>query len=71
MDEGVDALTDEMETIGLLAVVEELEIADPLEKKLVCKRELFGVDFALVHNPDGDHELTVVLVVWLGQHLVE
>ena len=71
MDEGVDALSDEMEAIGLLAVVEALEILDPLEKKSVGERKLFRVDFALVHDPDSDHELTVVSIIWLRKYLIK
>ena len=71
MDEGVDALSDEMEALDLPLIVEQLKLQDPLEKKSVSKLELFGRDFTLVHNPDAYHEFTVVPVVRLWEYSVE
>jgi hypothetical protein len=42
VDEGMDALANEVEAFGLLLIIEKLELYDPLKKKLVSVLELFG-----------------------------
>ena len=71
MDEGVDALLDEMEALDLLLIVEQLKLQDPLKKKSVSELELLGRDFTLVYNPDAYDEFTVVPVVRLWEYSVE
>jgi putative effector of murein hydrolase LrgA (UPF0299 family) len=42
VNEGVNALLNEMETLGLPAIVEILELNHPLEEELVSEFELSG-----------------------------
>jgi hypothetical protein len=67
----VYALANKMEAFRLPLIVKEFKLQDPLEKELVSESELLRRDLALVHDSDGDHELTVMLVVWRREYPVE
>ena len=71
MYERMDALTNKVETFGLLAIIKALEIMDPLEKQLMGVRKLSRMDLVLVHYSDGDDELAVVLVVRPWKYAME
>ena len=71
MSEGVDALTNKMETFKLPLIVETLEFNDPFEKILVCKFELLMSDLTLVDDSDGDDQLTIMLIVRLWKYPIE
>lgn len=65
VNEGVNALSNEMNAFGLLAIVKIFKFQDPLEKGLLGESELVGGNFVLVHSSDSEDQLTVVFVVRL------
>ena len=65
MDEGMDTLPNEVETFGLLLIIKELELEDPLEQVLVSESKLFGGNPTLVHDTNANDKLAVVLIVRL------
>ena len=71
VDEGVDTLANKMEAFCLLAIIEVLEIEDPLEKGFVGVLELFGRDLALVDNLDTNDEFAIMLIVLLWKYPIE
>ena len=71
MCQGVDTLTNKMESIQFPLTVEIFEVEDPLEEKIVCDNQLFFQDCMLVNDPDCLDELTEVSVVFFWEYLIK
>ena len=60
MGEQVDALPDKMEAFDPPLIIEQFELEDPLEKKLVGELELWARDLSLVYNTYANDEFAVM-----------
>ena len=67
----MDTLTDEMKLIWVLATIEDFEVENPSEEKLVCSCQLFLRDYMLMNDPDSPDKPTKMLIVDIWNEIIE
>jgi hypothetical protein len=71
MGEGMDALANEVESVGIPFAIDNLEVPDPLEEELMCCDHLFPRDYTLEYDVDGSDKPTEVGIIRLREQVKE